>query len=244
MRRLKHLIIAVAATGLAAAAPIAASAAPGGRAAAAPAATASSTPSSGPSGSAVLTLGGPGATPAPVGSIVSGSLFPDASLRLLESSTELGLICDASTWQGKVLSNPAVPGTAVITLVAPFTATACTDDNPKVISVTSVVVSGLPDTLMITGAGSFPIQILPPGGPLTITENLTVSGIGASSCVFQAHPPTAGNALGGGFNPWNFVNQPFTLTSGIIGPCGMTAADLFSAEYSPIVDSGAHVYVN
>jgi hypothetical protein len=243
MRRIRHLITAVAATGLAAAVPIAtASAAAPGDPALAPASTSSSSPAP---GSAVLTLGGPTGPPAAVGSLVSASLFPDASLRLLESTTELGLYCDASTWVGQVVSNPAVPGTAVLTLLpSGFTASMCTDNNPKVISVTNVVITGLPDTLMITGAGSFPIQILPPGGPLTITENLTVSGIGASSCVFQAIAPTAGTALGGGFNPWNFVNQPFKLVSGIIGPCGMTTSDLFSAEYSPIVDSGAHVYVN
>jgi hypothetical protein len=209
-----------------------------------PAATASAAVIPAAPSAPVLTLnalGGPQANP---GDLLSATLLPDPPLSLLEATSGLGLTCKASTWQGQLLSNPALPGPAVIRLLA-YTISLCSDNNPGVTGVASVVVSGLPDNLTVNG-GTFVLQIVPASSsPLTITAVVNV-GSGTATCVYQAVPATNGiTALGSTL--WKFTNQPFTLVAGPLGPCGVTVKDNFTAVYYPITDStagGATVYVN
>jgi hypothetical protein len=229
MRRpgLSHLAVAFAATALIVAVPIATASA-----AATPAATSATVP--------VLSLNAPVTPPALPGDILTATLTAPP-LTLLEVSSGLGLTCNASTWQGQLLSNPAVPGPAVIKLLA-YTISACSDTNPGV-TVLSVTVSGLPDTLTVNGA-TFALQIVPASSvPLTITAVVNAGSVGTVSCVYQAAPPTNGiTALG--ITPWKFANQPFNLVAGPLGPCGATPADRFTAVYFPVMDGTKAVYVN
>lgn len=224
------LIAAVAALAAAAAVPVAAASAAQAASAAVP----------------VLTLNALGGPPANPGDLLAASLLPGSYLQLTTApGSSTGLICRQSTWQGQLLSNPAVPGPAVIRVIAPFTIALCTDSNPTVTGVTSVAVGGLPEILQINGASPFPIQLLPSGPPLTITANLTTTA-GPVTCVYQAAGPIVGNtALGSA--PLVFTNQPFNLVSGPLPPCGTTPRDYFSAQYYPLLDTtagNAQVYVN
>ena len=193
-------------------------------------------------------LGGPAATP---GDLLTSSLTPGTTLSLTTASSGgVGLFCQQSVWTGQLLGNPALPGPAVIRLgnpvTNPLTVAACTDNSPTVTGVTGVSVSGLPQTLQVTGTGTFPLQLLPSGGPLQFTVNLTTSAAPSVVCVFQSTGPLLGNtALGSA--PWRFVNQPFKLVSGPLPACGTTPTGYLTAAYSPVIDTtagGANVFVN
>lgn len=207
-------------------------------AAAAPSANAAATP--------VLSLGALGGPAANPGDLLASSLTPGTTLSLSTApGGGVGLLCQQSVWNGQLLANPSVPGPAVIRLNNPFTIAACTDNAPTVTGVTGVAVSGLPDTLQVNGAGTFPIQLLPGSTPLQITATLATTTAPTVVCVFQAAGVLNGNA-GLGSAPWRFVNQPFKLVSGPLPACGSTT-DYFTAGYSPVIDTtaaGQGVYVN
>jgi hypothetical protein len=234
MYRTRHLATALAIAALAVAAPIATASA---------AITTAARPASPPQ---TLTLGGPGGAPVPAGDTLSATL-QSSSLTLLTSIAGPGLTCSASAWKGSLAANPSGPSPAVITLLPSlFTISGCTDNNPGVTAVTSVTVSGLPESLLIFGS-TYIAQIQPPGGPLTITENLVTGGGSPTICMYQAIPGTNGN-FASGSGPLTFTYQPFhQLTT--LPACGAATAyvALFSATYSPLTDNsagGTSVYVN
>jgi len=189
-------------------------------------------------------LGGPPANP---GDLLTSSLTPGSTLSLTSTpSGGTGLFCQQSVWGGQLLSNPALPGPAAIRLLNPLTISACTDNSPTVTGVTGVAVSGLPQTLQVTGTGTFPLQLIPLSAPLQITVNLTTSAAPSVVCVYQAPGTLNGNtALGS--QPWRFVNQQFQLISGPLPACGTTPNGFLTAAYSPVIDTtagGANVFVN
>jgi len=189
-------------------------------------------------------LGGPPANP---GDLLTSSLTPGTTLSLTTTpSGGIGLFCQQSVWGGQLLSNPALPGPAVIRLLNPFTISSCTDNAPTVTSVTGVSVSGLPQNLQVTGTGTFPLQIVPLSTPLQLTVTLTTTTSPSVVCTYQSPGPLNGNtALGS--QPWRFVNQPFQLTSGPLPVCGTSPTSFLTAAYSPVIDTtagGANVFVN
>lgn len=194
----------------------------------------------------VLTLNALGGVPAAAGDLLTSSLLPGSTLRLSTApGGSVGLSCPQSSWQGVLLSNPAVPGPAALKLSAPFTFALCTDTNPTVTSVTSVSLAGLPAILQVNGASPFAIQILPGSTPLTITANI-VTASGAVTCVYQSPGPILGSTTPG-LAPWNFTNQPFNLVSGPTPACGTPPTEYFSARYYSVIDTtagNAGVYVN
>nr|WSX75070.1 Tat pathway signal sequence domain protein [Streptomyces sp. NBC_00899] len=212
--------------------------------AAAPAATAA------PAAAAVPVLsqsvpGGPAAVP---GDIVKSSLTPGTGLSFTTApGGSVGLFCKVSTWQGQLLANPAAPGTAAIKLLNPFTISSCFDNSPTVTGVSGVTVGNLPATMTVSDtSSSYPIQILPSTGPLVIAYTVTATSPPSVTCVFQAGGPVLGNTAPGGA-PWQFVNQPFKLTSGSLPACGTSPSAYLTAGYSPVLDAtagGTTVYVN
>ncbi|QMU70704.1 Tat pathway signal sequence domain protein [Streptacidiphilus sp. P02-A3a] len=189
-------------------------------------------------------LGGPAANP---GDLLTSSLTPGTTLSLTSTpSGGQGLFCQQSVWGGQLLANPPLPGPAVIRLLNPLTISACTDNSPTVTAVTGVAVSGLPQTLQVTGVGAFPLQLLPTSGPLQITVTLATTAAPSVVCTYQAPGPLTGNtALGS--SPWRFVNQQFNLVSGPLPACGTTPNGFLTAAYSPVIDTtagGANVFVN
>jgi hypothetical protein len=214
-------------------APAAASAAPAGPAAAAvPTLT-------------LNALGGPAAVP---GDMLASSLTPGTQLSITTApSGPQGLFCKQSVWNGQLLANPPVGGLAVIRVLPPATTiAACVDNNPTVIGVTGVVVNNLPTMLQVTGAGAFPIQLVPVAAPIQIVVTLTTTGPPTVVCTYQAVGVLNGNtALG--LMPWTFMNQPFQLVGGVLPACGVNPRDFMNVNYSPVIDvtkAGANVYVN
>lgn len=232
MLRHRRLAAALAIAALAAAAPMTTASA---------AAPATARPASPPQVLTLFALGGPAV---PSGHTLSDTL--QGTLTLLDFSSGLGLQCTTSSWQGQVAVNPTNPSPAVITLLPSlFTISGCTDSTPGVTAVTSVTVTGLPDTLMIFGS-TYLAQIQAPGGPLIITATL-VTGSTSTVCTYQAIPGTNGT-IAPGSGPMTFSNQAFhQVTPPAV--CGTTTTQvaLFSATYSPLIDNsagGANVYVN
>lgn len=219
----RHLAVLTVAA-LAAAAPIATASAAVTPAAPAPAAA-----------GWVLSLAGPATPPALAGDNVSATLQTGTTLRLLDAGSGLGLTCKASAWKGVVTSNPTLPGIAAIQVLS-LTISLCTDTNTNVTGLTSVVVTGLPEPLTVNGTSfalTFPLSA---STPLTITENV-LAGSTPIACVYHAGPPPTTGMTAYGMLPWTFTNQPFILVSGVMGPCGATTSDLFSASYLPVNDN-------
>ena len=155
------------------------------------------------------------------------------------------LFCAQSSWQARTLANPAVPGPATLQITA-MTIASCKDTTPGVTGVVGVVATNLPVIAQVFGSGTFPIQVIPGGGPgpLGITATLNTAA-GAVTCVYQSLPPLQGST-GLGSVPWTFLNQRFQLTSGPLPFCGATL-DYYTASFSPVIDltaGGATVYVN
>lgn len=180
-----------------------------------------------------------------VGDTLSSSLNPGTLLSLTTApGGPVGLFCKQSTWTATALANPPVPGPATLRITA-MTIAACADNNPTVLAVTGVAVANLPSIMQVTGAGAFPIQIIPGGPPpLQIIVSLNTTG-GPVVCRYQAVPATMGNT-GLGAVPWSFVNQRFNLIAGVLPACG-AGLDFFTASYNPVTDVtllGANVFVN
>lgn len=189
--------------------------------------------------------GGPAAVP---GDLLTSSLTPGTGLSFTTApGGSVGLFCKVSTWQGQLLANPAAPGTAAIKLLNPFTISSCFDNSPTVTGVSGVTVGNLPATMTVSDtASAYPIQILPSSVPLVIAYTVTVGSPPSVTCVFQAGGPVLGNTAPGGA-PWQFVNQPFKLTSGSLPACGTSPTAYLTARYSPVLDAtagGTTVYVN
>lgn len=195
----------------------------------------------------VLTLSGVGGPPANLGDVLSAQLSPGTLLELLSSpGGGSGLFCQQSSWQGQLVSNPAVPGTAVIKLAPPLKISGCKDSNPTVTGVTGVTVNGLPALLQVTGATPYPLQILPTTAPLQIVVSLTTTTVPVV-CTYQQATGVINGNTSLGSAPWSFTAQPFNLVGGPTGPCGPTTTDFLTASYSPVIDAtagGALVYVN
>jgi hypothetical protein len=194
----------------------------------------------------VLTYGALNTPAVGVGDLLTSSLTPGTTLSLTTvPSGGVGLFCLQSVWGAAVTSNPAVPATAVLQLLNPFTISSCTDNNPTVTGVTGVSVTGLPDTFTVNGSGAFPLQIIPGSTPFQITVSLTTTGAPVV-CTYQASGPLNGNTSLGSA-PWRFVNQPFKLAGGTLPACGTAPTAFFTASYSPVIDNsrgGANVFVN
>lgn len=191
----------------------------------------------------VSSLGGPAVV---VGDTLASSLTPGSVLSLTSApGGGVGLFCPQSSWQAKTLANPAVPGPATLQPTT-MTIASCKDSAPGVTGVIGVVATNLPVIMQVTGAGGFPIQIIPGGGPgpLGITATLSTTA-GTIPCVYRSVPPITGSTALGAV-PWTFVNQQFQLVGGALPFCG-AAMNYFTASYSPVIDltaAGATVYVN
>jgi hypothetical protein len=223
---------------LAAAGTVAAAAA---LAVAAPIAAASAATAAAPA--AVLTVNGLGGAPVLPTDLLTSPLTPGTLLSLTSvPGGGTGLFCQTSVWQAEDMSNPAVPGTAVLQLLPPLTISGCKDSNPGVINVVSVSVANLPALLQVTGASPYPIQILPMSAPLQIIVNLDAPG--PVTCVYTQATGAITGSTALGANPWLFAGQPFTTSpSAACGP----ATNFFSASYSQVTDSsmgGSPVFVN
>ncbi len=190
----------------------------------------------------VKALGGPAVA---VGDTLTSSLTPGKQLSITAApGGAVGLFCNASTWSSTATANPPVPGPAVLQINA-LTASVCTDNNPTVTAVLGVVVKFLPSILQVNGAAPYPIQLQPGSSvPLEFVVSLNTTA-GATTCTYQAIPPTLGNA-GLGAAPWVFTNQKFSLVGAVSPPCAGPIL-YFSASYSPVIDvtaANSTVYLN
>jgi hypothetical protein len=188
---------------------------------------------------AVLTTGSAGGTAVAVGDVLSAPLASGTNATLYSSATGTsGVVCSSSTFTASVTDNPAAPGTATESVSGQsFDSSSCTSNVVGVTGVSSITVDNLPYTTTVTSDGA--LTVTPASGSTIQTTVKLRTLLGSITCVYQA-PSLTGTASNDD-SSIAFTDQEFTKVS---GSSLCFSSGFFSAEYGPVTDNGATVYVN
>ncbi|MEV7791102.1 Tat pathway signal sequence domain protein [Streptomyces sp. NPDC087512] len=187
----------------------------------------------------VLTTGSVGGTPVAVGDTLTAPLASGTTATFRSTATgTTGVSCTASQFTVSVTDNPAAPGTATESLTAhTFDSSSCTSNVTGVLGVTGIRVDNLPYTTTVSSGGA--VSVTPPSGSAVRTTVTLRTLLGSVNCVYEA-PALSGTANNAN-NGIAFANQHFTKVSG----SSLCFADgYFTANYAPVTDAGAKVFVN
>ncbi|MFJ8544838.1 Tat pathway signal sequence domain protein [Streptomyces sp. NPDC093586] len=187
----------------------------------------------------VLTTGSVGGTPVAVGDTLTAPLASGTSATFHSSATgTTGVSCTASQFTVSVTDNPAAPGTATESLTAhTFDSSSCTSNVTGVLGVNGIRVDNLPYTTTVSSDGT--VRVTPPSGSAVRTTVTLRTLLGSVNCVYQA-PGLSGTASNAD-NGITFTDQHFTKVS---GSSLCFANGYFTANYAPVTDGGAKVFVN
>lgn len=188
---------------------------------------------------AVLTTGSAGGTAVAVGDVLTAPLASGTNATLYSSATGTsGVVCSSSTFTASVTDNPAAPGTATESVSGQsFDSSSCTSNVVGVTGVSSITVDNLPYTTTVTSDGA--LTVTPASGSTIQTTVKLRTLLGSITCVYQA-PSLTGTASNDD-SSIAFTDQEFTKVS---GSSLCFSSGFFSAEYGPVTDNGATVYVN
>ncbi|GGM11642.1 hypothetical protein GCM10010129_64520 [Streptomyces fumigatiscleroticus] len=187
----------------------------------------------------VLTTGAAGGTPVAVGDTLTAPLASGTSATFYSSATgTTGVSCTKSQFTVTVKDNPSAPGTATESLTAhTFDSSSCTSNVVGVLGVNGIKIDNLPYTTTVSSAGT--VTVTPPSGS-TVQATVTLRTLlGTVTCVYRA-PGLTGTASNGN-NGISFTDQQFTKYS---GSSLCFANGYFTADYAPVTDAGATVFVN
>lgn len=186
--------------------------------------------------SAVLTYGSLGGLPVGIGDEITGGLAAGTAATFYNGTT--GVKCAASTATATVVTNPASPGNATLSLTG-LTFDSCTTNISGVTSVRSVTVSNLPYVLTVDSGSGVTVS---PGtsGPVQVVVVL-VSLLGPLTCVYRPHFGSVGALFSNIDSSVAFNGEWFDRVS---GPLVCTGSAYFTATYVVRTAQGEPLYVN
>ena len=190
-------------------------------------------------GTAVLTTGGAGGTPPPVGGTLTAPLAAGTSATLYSSATGTsGVTCTSSQFNAAVTANPTAPGSATESVTGhTFDSAGCTSNVTGVLGVSGITVDNLPYTATVASDGT--LTVSPASGSTIQTTVKLRTLLGTITCVYRAASLTG--KTDNSDSSITFTNQQFTKAS---GSSLCFASGFFTAKYAPVTDAGARVYVN
>ncbi|MGW5198435.1 Tat pathway signal sequence domain protein [Streptomyces spiralis] len=188
---------------------------------------------------AVLTTGGPGGTPVAVGDVLTASLASGTRATFSSgASGSSGVSCTSSTFTATVTGNPTAPGTATESVTGhTFDSASCSSNVTGVLGVSGITIDNLPYAATVASDGT--LTVTPPSGSAIQATVKLRTLLGSVTCVYKAAALTgkADNAA----NSITFTDQQFGKAS---GSSLCFANGYFTAQYAPVTDAGAAVYVN
>ena len=186
----------------------------------------------------VLTITKVGGTNVAVGAVLHASL-KSGTEAVFSEGTEGSVSCAKSTFTESVITNPAKPGTAKLSLTAQTFSSCTASISGVTVTVKSVKAYKLPYKTTVSDAKGLPVVVTKPGAVIIVTaEGETIK------CTYQAAKIT-GSASNTG-SKVSFTDQAFTLVTGSNSLCPATG-DL-TVAYAPVKDTSVtgnpKVFVN